>query len=135
MAPWLWDQSNLDSDGDGHSLGFPWFDHRQRRQARWAKSNALPRHASLFIMVFRVHVLSRVDRSMSLSRLKELLPVPLSYALERGQTFDFLAQHKVSGVEFSDIEIELHKDRPMSFDIDASETVLSLAQFRTVRKL
>ena len=48
---------------------------------------------------------------------------------------DFLAQHKVSGVEFSDIEIELHKDRPMSFDIDASETVLSLAQFRTIKKL
>lgn len=81
-------QSNVDSDGDGHSLGLPWFDHRQRRQARWAKSNALPRHASLFIMVFRVHVLSRVDRSMSLSRLKEPLPVPLSYALERGQTFE-----------------------------------------------
>ena len=101
------------------------------------KSVALPRHASLFIMVFRVHVLPIPRGSIDVSVTAE----PTS----SGSTFlrvgawtdirDFLAQHKVSGVEFSDIEIELHKDHPMSFDIDASETVLSLTQFRAVRKL
>jgi hypothetical protein len=47
---------------------------------------------------------------------------------------DFLAQHKIGGVEFSDIEIELHKDPPVSFDIDTSETALSLAHFNAVKK-
>ena len=87
-------------------------------------------------MVLRVHVLPISRGSIDVSVTAEGTS---------GSTFlrvgawtdirDFLAQYKVSGVEFSDIEIELHKDRPMSFDIDASETVLSLAQFRTVRKL
>jgi hypothetical protein len=88
-------------------------------------------------MVFRVHVLPISRGSIDVSVTAE----PTS----SGSTFlrvgawkdirDFLAQHKVSGVEFSDIEIGLHKDRPMSFDIDASETGLSLAQFKAVRKL
>ena len=87
-------------------------------------------------MVFRVHVLPISRGSVDVSVTAE----PTS----SGSTFlrvgawtdirDFLAQHKVSGVEFSDIEIELHKDRPMSFDIDASETVLSFGTIQDRQK-
>jgi hypothetical protein len=87
-------------------------------------------------MVFRVQVvpISRAPINVSVS----------AEATPAGSTFlrlgpwtdirDFLAQHRVGGVEFSDIETELHKNRPVLFEIDVPETELSLAQFNAVRK-
>jgi hypothetical protein len=39
------------------------------------------------------------------------------------------------GFSFDDIVNDLHKDLPVSFDIDASEPILSLAKFEAVKKL
>ena len=87
-------------------------------------------------MVFRVQVIPISRAPIKVSVTAELTA--------SGSTFlrigpwtdirDFLAHYAVSGVEFPDIEIELHKDRPVSFDIDTSETALCLAQFNGVKK-
>ena len=47
----------------------------------------------------------------------------------------FVAAHAAKRFLFDDIVNDLHKDLPVSFDIDASESILSLAKFEAVRKL
>jgi hypothetical protein len=56
--------------------------------------------------------------------------------LDRGQIFEaFWRNGEQKGFTFSDIEIEFHKGCLVSFDIDTSETELSLAQFNAVTTL
>jgi hypothetical protein len=47
----------------------------------------------------------------------------------------FIALTATKGFSFDDIVNDLHKDLPVSFDIDASEPILSLAKFEAVKKL
>jgi hypothetical protein len=86
-------------------------------------------------MVFRVQVVPISRAPINVSVTAEPIPSGSTFLrLTRWTDIrDFLAQHKVGGVGFSDIETELHKNRPVLFEIDVPETELSLAQF-PVRK-
>jgi hypothetical protein len=88
-------------------------------------------------MVFNVKVIPISHPPIHVTVLTE--PTPSSPAFRYiGPWADvrgFLAIHTVSGVEFPDIETELHEDRLVSFDIDTSEMGLASAQFNAVREL
>ena len=47
----------------------------------------------------------------------------------------FVAAHAAKGFSFDEIVIDLHKNLPVSFKIDASEPTLSLAKFEAVKRL
>jgi hypothetical protein len=87
-------------------------------------------------MVFRMQVVPISRAPINVSVTAEAIPSGSTFLRLTQWTDirDFLAQHKVGRVEFSVIEIELHKNRPVLFEIDVTETELSLAQFNAVRK-
>jgi hypothetical protein len=88
-------------------------------------------------MVFRVQVLpiSRGSTNVTVTTERTGSSPAFRYVGLWTDIRGFLAQHALSGVKLWEIETELHKDRPMSFDIDTSETGLSSAQFIAVKKL
>ena len=97
----------------------------------------LLRRARLFNMVFRVQLVPISREPIQVTATTEPTSSSTAYCYV-GAWRDirgFIALTVRKGRAFADIENDLRKDLPVSFDIDATESALSLARFNAVKKL